>query len=399
MHIFAYGSVPKDGGTFTFYRTLRPALREHGWDMRCVTIGAAEHANINPDFVDDGCVSIAPEERHPHRLAQQFLAWCEENNVRIFMPVNSQPMLNAIPHAPKDIKIVTRCADSTDEGYRRATYEHAYISHLCASTPRHTFDLPAYGVPQDKISVIPHGLRLADYLAPSWQTDEHPLRLIFVGRLHEQKGIMTLPAIIRRIENNHVPYHLTVVGSGPHGALLQRKLTNMHLSDHIDFVGTVPREQIPSWLYEADVLLFLSKHEGFGFVLIEGMAAGCVPVSSRLDGVTDFIIEDDVTGMLCPIGNADCFAQAITRLHENRQRLQQMGTTAAQAARQRFSQERMAVDYAKVLNDVLASPIVTPEPRSWDDFRQAALAPRKWHDFIPRSTKHQLRRLWYYLRS
>lgn len=60
----AFGSVPKDGGTFTFYRNMRPALREHGIDLRCVSVGRREASLTEAAYVDEGCVLLAykPED-------------------------------------------------------------------------------------------------------------------------------------------------------------------------------------------------------------------------------------------------------------------------------------------------------------------------------------------------
>jgi len=52
--IVALGSVPKDGGTFTFYRNLRPALFGHGIDMSCVTMGWQEAQLWEDGYADDG---------------------------------------------------------------------------------------------------------------------------------------------------------------------------------------------------------------------------------------------------------------------------------------------------------------------------------------------------------
>lgn len=56
--IIAIGSVPKDGGTFTFYRTLRPQLLEYGIDMRCVSVGQREAHIWDGAFADEGCFCL-----------------------------------------------------------------------------------------------------------------------------------------------------------------------------------------------------------------------------------------------------------------------------------------------------------------------------------------------------
>ncbi len=393
MKIFAYGSIPKDGGTFTFYQNLREGLRQYGWDMRCITVGPHENAGWDDKFADDGCIRIAPHETDLKKQSTAFVEWCRDNHVSVVMPINSRGIIAALPHLPPESRIVTRCADSTDEGYRRATYAQERIARVVAVTPRHVEDLPKnYGINREKITLIPHGIDLTPYVSIHRLAND-TLRIVFVGRLHEQKGILYIPGILQILEERGISYHLTVAGSGMHQDILQDKMKTSIQAGHVTFLGTIPRAEIPTVLSKADILLFLSHHEGFGFALIEGMAAGCVPVASLLPGVTDFIVENGKTGFLSAVGDVQGFAASIIELHHDRQRLREMGEAAAKAVRQRFSRERMAAEYARLLDSVMAMPPIDLPPRPWDQFVEPSLDPRRWHSFVPRSFKRFARRL------
>jgi glycosyltransferase involved in cell wall biosynthesis len=161
----------------------------------------------------------------------------------------------------------------------------------------------------------------------------------------------------------------------------------------VSVLGTIPRHRVPAFLGRADILLFPSHNEGFGFVLIEAMAAGCVPVASRLPGVTDFIVEHGQTGVLCPVGDARAFAAAIVGLHRDRDRLRVIGRAASQAARRRFNLERLANDYARVLDAVMGEPPAAPPPLPWSAFRVPPPYRRRWRDLVPRHVRLAARRL------
>ena len=79
----AIGSVPKDGGTYTFYRTVRPALRQRGVEMFCVSLGHKEAGLWQQEFVGDGCVLLAAESKDLKKQAQAFAEWCEEAKIDI----------------------------------------------------------------------------------------------------------------------------------------------------------------------------------------------------------------------------------------------------------------------------------------------------------------------------
>ncbi len=126
---FAFGSVPKDGGTFTFYRNLRPCLMERGIDLQCVSVGKHDADLWDPAFVDDGCVLLAERETDVKTVAMAFSEWCISNHVAIFIGINSRAILSALPHLPRNIKVISRCANGFDHGYK--------ITMSCHELPPH----------------------------------------------------------------------------------------------------------------------------------------------------------------------------------------------------------------------------------------------------------------------
>ncbi|MDX7324888.1 glycosyltransferase, partial [Providencia rettgeri] len=56
------------------------------------------------------------------------------------------------------------------------------------------------------------------------------------------------------------------------------------------FLGAVHPEAVFDLLLRHDVLVMPSRFEGFGLTITEAMSAGCIPVVSRIRGVTDTIV-------------------------------------------------------------------------------------------------------------
>jgi glycosyltransferase involved in cell wall biosynthesis len=255
-------------------------------------------------------------------------------------------------------------------------------------------------MPSNKIVLIPHGIDVKPFasLTGHNQCQDGVIDLAFLGRLeHNQKGVLYIPDILDRLDALQVPYRLRIAGSGSHRQAMESRMQQAVSEGRVSFVGTLPRRDIPAFLRQADVLLFPSHHEGFGFSLIEGMAAGCVPVASRLEGVTDFIIEDERTGILCPVGDVEAFASAIMTLYEDSARLHRMGKAAAEAAHRRFNSDRVAADYAQMLNAVVDENPVAPPPLPWSEFRVPPPYRRGWRDILPRPVRLIARRLLYKL--
>ncbi|MDA3897373.1 MAG: glycosyltransferase, partial [Desulfobacteraceae bacterium] len=197
--IIAFGSVPKDGGTFTFYRTIRPKLLEYGIDMRCVSVGKAEGDLIEDAFVDDGCVLLAETTTDIKKQATIFADWCEKIGVDIVFAINSVAILSALPHLPEKIRVMARCANAFDHGYKITISCHKRLMRIVTTAPRHGRDLiKKYGVQEDRIHMIPNGIDYSLFkdVARKRRGQETVLRLGFLGRLeHNQKGVLFLPNI------------------------------------------------------------------------------------------------------------------------------------------------------------------------------------------------------------
>jgi glycogen synthase len=94
------------------------------------------------------------------------------------------------------------------------------------------------------------------------------------------------------------------------------------------------------------------------------MAAGCVPIVSRIRAVTDTIVRDSESGLLFPLGDVHAAAAAVRRLALDRVALRRMSETARTDVQHRFAVEAMAYRYAAILSAIRAAPrpIASPLP-------------------------------------
>ncbi|MBW2664509.1 MAG: glycosyltransferase family 4 protein [Deltaproteobacteria bacterium] len=361
---FIFGSVPKDGGTYTFYWTLRPQLLKYGIDMRCVSVGQKEARLWDNNFADEGCVCLAEKTENVKKQAAIFVDWCKGQNVDIVFGINSIAILSALPYLPGNIRVMSRCANSFDHGYKITVSCYERLAGIIAQTPRQIHDLSEnYGVAKDKLNLIPNGIEIAKFqdAASKPRGEGSTLRLGFLGRLeHNQKGVLFLPGIIRKLHEQGVQFHLKVAGKGVHGKSLESELRVYVQEGTVEFIGSLSPSHVPEFLAGIDVLLFPSQFEGCPNVLLEAMMAGCVPVASLLEGITDFILQEGKSGFLCPVGDCEAFAVRVFELAKNREKLREMSQTVAKDARERFSQTRMAADYARVLKKIMADMAEAP---------------------------------------
>jgi len=75
----------------------------------------------------------------------------------------------------------------------------------------------------------------------------------------------------------------------------------------------VPRERIHDWLLSLDMFVLPSISEGCPNILMEAMACGVPSVATKVGAVTD-LIEDGVSGLIAPYGNADALEKTMEKL-------------------------------------------------------------------------------------
>jgi glycosyltransferase involved in cell wall biosynthesis len=391
----AYCTTARIGGTFRFYKNLRRALRPHGWRLYGVSVGKHAAGLCDPLFADDGCVQVAPEADDTEQAARSFVDWCVAQQIDIVIPMGYLVPLSAVPHLPPPIRVVMRCNNITRHTYDIVTVARERVSRIVVTSRRQWDDLKdKRGVTESLMTLIPHGIELKPFeqAFASRTTDHAVLRLGYVGRLHNAaKGIFLLPTIAHLLDRDGVPYRLNIVGDGPDREALQHRLQRRALRGNVHMLGQQPHESIPSFNAQTDVFLMPSYYEGFGFCLVEAMAAGAVPIVSGIRGVTDWIVEDAVSGFVCPAGKPKAFARRALELHRNRDRLAAMSQAARDTAQQRFDLRQMGRGYAKVFGQVVAEPPPTDTARPWADFAPSKAFAPSWQRFAPTWAKNLVR--------
>lgn len=399
----AFGSVPKDGGTFTFYRTVRPKLAEHGIDFRCVTVGRAEAQLWDDSFADDGCALLCKEEDNLLEQAGCFARWCEDSGVDIVMALNSAAIHAALPHLPGNIRVMSRLASITDNGLKKTASCSGRLARVITTAPGHERELlKRFQLDRKRIHMIPNGIDpvVFDSAARNRRGMGEAAQIGFLGRLeHNDKGALFLPEIIRGLDRLGTQFHFRIAGKGVFGRALRRYLQEYVRKGRVTFAGPLPPSEVPGFLGSLDILVFPSQAEGCPNTLLEAMMAGCATVSSRLEGITDFIVEDGRSGFLCPVGDCTQFADRIAELAADRPRLRKVSEAAASVARERFSQERVASEYARVFRTVMAEPPVDWTPLPWSRFQpDPDFAEPIWHASWLRPLKKKVKNILYHLR-
>ncbi|MGE5602495.1 MAG: glycosyltransferase family 4 protein [Nitrososphaerales archaeon] len=140
------------------------------------------------------------------------------------------------------------------------------------------------GIELRRSIVIPNGVSEAVVAAGQGAVVHDPYLLLSVGRLQPYKRVEDAIRILAELK---APYHLVIVGDGPHRTYLEQLAEALDVRKQVNFAGKARDEALVEWYRRAGVVLSLSEAEAFGMTVLEGVAAGCQVVCSDIPAFRD----------------------------------------------------------------------------------------------------------------
>ena len=125
-----------------------------------------------------------------------------------------------------------------------------------------------------------------------------------------------------------LPPQLVIVGEGEERRALEAQANCHGLDADIAFAGFQNQTELPSFFALADVFVLPSRHEPWGLIVNEAMAAGCAVVLSTDVGCYQDLLSDGVEGALFPAGDVPALTAALRRIFASPATAQHMGARA-----------------------------------------------------------------------
>jgi glycosyltransferase involved in cell wall biosynthesis len=399
MTSVAFLGIPPVGGLRTFFINLRDSLAPNGIRVFWLGSGRQEaQAAIDRGIYGecpDGVVA-APEAEDDRARVKALIDYVRENQIPVVLlsSVAAATGAGLAYCLPAEVKRILVVHSITPMTYRTARALRDHVHCTVAVSPRIQRDLVRYhGFDANRTFCIPHGINTA---APggerSLRDDGDPLRALFVGRVEDQaKGVLWLPEILRSAIAGGADVRLTVAGDGPDLPALRRAMARRGFQSRVEFTGAIPPDRVRELFGRHDAFLMPSRYEGLPYTLLEALGAGCVPVASRIPGVTDFVIRDGQTGFLFPVGSPRAAAKHLSRLARDPAPLAAAGAAAQADVKARFSLAQQAESYAALIHNTLDTPRPLPAPISPENFSlPRGFRPGWWH-WLPLPIKNLLR--------
>lgn len=256
---------------------------------------------------------------------------------------------------PKHLPIVATLHHSIHDpalepykGWLRAAYHHYWIKYIERNTIQQAQTVVAVSqfaaesafqqVFNRSIQVIHNGVNIKRFHCPIKRKPHQPFRLLYVGSWMTRKGVDLLAPIMRELGNDFVLHYTG-------GEMTKRG--KIQSPDNMHNLGRLDADQVVASMQEADALLFPSRSEGFGLVLIEAMACGLPVITTKAASMTEIVLDQE-TGILCSLDDISSFTSAIRYIASNAETYNNFSKNAQKHAKYKFSQEIFENKYIEV---------------------------------------------------
>jgi glycosyltransferase involved in cell wall biosynthesis len=142
------------------------------------------------------------------------------------------------------------------------------------------------GFSETQVHAIPNGINF-DQFRPLSRTENETFKIVYAGGLGPRKNLGLLLEACEVLEKRQVRFQLDIAGNHPERTPYPSIACSRGLKQ-VRFVGFLPDDQMNAFYNSADLMVYTSKYEGFGFAPLEAMAAG-TPVISTKGGSLDEI--------------------------------------------------------------------------------------------------------------
>ena len=207
-----------------------------------------------------------------------------------------------------------------------------------------------FGLPFDKISVIPNGINLNNFTGIDRDYDfrrrfamDNEKIILYVGRLVYEKGVQHLISAMPKILENYHDSKLVIAGKGGMIDELKSQVDSMGLSNKVYFTGYLNQKEVQKMYKCADVAVFPSTYEPFGIVALEAMLAGVPTVVSDIGGLNE-IVDHGINGMKSYAGNSNSIADSVISLLYDKQLAANISKKAKQKVKEEFNWNKIAQD-------------------------------------------------------
>src|SRR4030042_3193294 len=154
-----------------------------------------------------------------------------------------------------------------------------------------------FGFDEDRITVIPNGVRFGEFSGLKRQKHEFKT-VLYVGYLTGFKGAQYLVEVLPMLDDDVI---LEIVGRGPLKPYLERRARDLGVYDRVRFSQDLTRQKLLQKFADAEVFALLSNYEAYSIVVAEALTAGTPCIVAETSALTEWVDNETCYGVRFPI--------------------------------------------------------------------------------------------------
>lgn len=254
--------------------------------------------------------------------------------------------------------IFTSTAQRKHSGYTKFLYKK--MDMLLSTSPR-----AASFLEREPFAIIPHGVNSEIYFpAADKNAERQNLGLTnkksigIFGRVREQKGVREFVEAMCEVLPHYPDYNAVIVGkTTPKFAGFEKemkcRIESCGLTDRFQWLGEVPFSRIPNLFRSMELVLCVSRNEGFGLTCLEAMSSG-VPVIATQTGGFEMVVRQGIDGEIVPCNDAAKIVEKLNGLLPYPEKLSAMGAASRERTLSSFTIAKEAAGINAVYRHILS---------------------------------------------
>jgi len=200
-----------------------------------------------------------------------------------------------------------------------------------------------WNIDRSFIRIIPTGIDV-NLFTPKYFKNNNEIKILYVGRLEENKGVGVISEVISRICSEFPNVVFLFIGQNK-----KCEGSNFTWRDYIRyktgecnviFFDPISTKELIKFYQQSQICIFPSIFEAFGMVVLEAMACGKPVIVTRVGAFPEIVV-NDVNGILISPENSEELLRAIKRLLCDEMLREKLGENARKTIEEKFSLNKM----------------------------------------------------------
>ncbi|MEJ2267537.1 MAG: glycosyltransferase [Nanoarchaeota archaeon] len=183
-------------------------------------------------------------------------------------------------------------------------------------------------------------------------SDSSKMKILHVGRLSYEKNVDVLIFSIKKIIKQYPNIVFDIIGEGPAEDYLKKIAKKLKLQNNINFLGYIPRENLPRIYNSHDIFITASTMETQGLVILEAMASGLPIVAVNKYAIPNLVHHNE-NGFLAKPGDSNEISKFVIQLIKNKKLRKEFGKNSFE-----LSKKHDLVEVVKKMEEIYKKAIV-----------------------------------------